>query len=291
MYENKLQTFLPKLSINCKGRLLRFDLPVVMGVLNVTPDSFYANSRVNEHEQLLKQAEQMLRDGATLLDIGGYSNRPGASAISEEEELSRVIPAITYLNKYLPEALLSVDTFRARIAKESILAGAHLINDISAGEDDSSMLNTVGELNVPYIMMHKRGTPQTMQQHTQYADVTLDLIDYFKSKIAEARTAGITDIIIDPGFGFAKTTAQNYQLLKQLHLLHILELPVLVGVSRKSMIQAITQTDSAHALNGTSVVHTLALLNGAKLLRVHDVKEAVECINIVSATYGNVQLI
>lgn len=259
-----------------------------MGILNITPDSFFDGSRVVQHEQLLQQAQQMLDNGATFIDIGGYSNRPGATEVSLAEELNRVIPAIEFLSKQLPQAIISIDTFRAEVAKQAVQAGASIVNDISSGEDDPDMFSTVAALGVPYIMMHKRGTPQTMQQFTQYQNVTLEVIDYFNHKIAAARAAGIVDIIIDPGFGFAKTLEQNYELLKNLSQFKVTELPVLIGVSRKKMIQQVTQTDAAHALNGTTVVNTLALLGGAHILRVHDVKEAKECINIVQATYGNI---
>ncbi len=284
----KLQAHNTKLSLNCRGKLLVLSQPAVMGILNVTPDSFFEGSRMRALDDLLKKAENMLKQGATFFDIGGYSTRPGAAEVAIDDEISRVVPAVEYLHKNLPEAVLSIDTFRAKVAKYAIEAGAHIINDVSSGEDDADMLSTVAALGaVPYIMMHKRGTPQTMQQFTQYTDVTLDVLEYFNQKIAAAKQAGIVDLIVDPGFGFAKTQEQNYELLKQLHHFHVTGLPVLVGVSRKKMIQNITYRDAAGALNGTSVVNTIALLNGAQILRVHDVKEAVECINIVKATYGN----
>lgn len=284
----KLQAHNTKLSLNCRGKLLVLSQPAVMGILNVTPDSFFEGSRMRALDDLLKKAENMLAQGATFIDIGGYSTRPGAAEVAIDDEISRVVPAVEHLHKNLPEAVLSIDTFRAKVAKYAIEVGAHIINDISSGEDDADMLSTVAALGaVPYIMMHKRGTPQTMQQFTQYTDITLDVLEYFNQKIAAAKQAGIVDLIIDPGFGFAKTQEQNYELLKQLHHFHITGLPILVGVSRKKMIQNITHTDAAGALNGTSVVNTIALLNGAQILRVHDVKEAVECINIVKATYGN----
>lgn len=285
----KLQAHNTKLSLNCRGKLLVLSQPAVMGILNVTPDSFFEGSRMRALDDLLKKAENMLAQGATFIDIGGYSTRPGAAEVAIDDEISRVVPAVEYLHKNLPEAVLSIDTFRAKVAKYAIEAGAHIINDISSGEDDADMLSTVAALGaVPYIMMHKRGTPQTMQQFTQYTDVALEVLEYFNQKIAAAKQAGIVDLIVDPGFGFAKTQEQNYKLLKQLHHFHVTGLPVLVGVSRKKMIQNITHTDAAGALNGTSVVNTIALLNGAQILRVHDVKEAVECINIVKATYGNI---
>ncbi len=285
----KLQAHNTKLSLNCRGKLLVLSQPAVMGILNVTPDSFFEGSRSSALDDLLKKAENMLAQGATFIDIGGYSTRPGAAEVTLDDEISRVVPAVEHLHKNLPEAILSIDTFRAKVAKYTIEAGAHIINDISSGDDDANMLITVAGLGaVPYIMMHKRGTPQTMQQFTQYADVTLDVLEYFNQKIAAAKQAGIIDLIIDPGFGFAKTQEQNYELLKHLNHFQITGLPILVGVSRKKMIQNITHTDAAGALNGTSVVNTIALLNGAQILRVHDVKEAIECIKIVKATNGNI---
>lgn len=284
----KLQAHNTKLSLNCRGKMLVLSQPAVMGILNVTPDSFFEGSRMRALDDLLKKAENMLAQGATFIDIGGYSTRPGAAEVAIDDEISRVVPAVEHLHKNLPEAVLSIDTFRAKVAKYAIEAGAHIINDISSGEDDADMLSIVAALGaVPYIMMHKRGTPQTMQQFTQYTDVTLDVLEYFNQKIAAAKQAGIVDLIVDPGFGFAKTQEQNYELLKKLHHFHVTGLPILVGVSRKKMIQNITHTNAAGALNGTSVVNTIALLNGAQILRVHDVKEAIECINIVKATYGN----
>lgn len=285
----KLQAPNTKLSLNCRGKLLVLSQPAVMGILNVTPDSFFEGSRMGALDQLLVKAENMLTQGATFIDLGGYSARLGAADIGVNEELNRVIPAVEHLNKYLPQAILSIDTFRAKVAKYAIEAGAHIINDISSGDNDTEMLSTVGNLGaVPYIMMHKRGTPQTMQQLTQYNNVTLDVLEYFNQKIAAAKQAGVVDLIIDPGFGFAKTLEQNYQLLKELNHFQITGLPLLVGVSRKTMIQQLTLTDAQGALNGTTVVNTLALLNGAKILRVHDVKEAADCIKIVNTTYGNI---
>jgi dihydropteroate synthase len=285
----KLQAHNTKLSLNCRGKLLVLSQPVVMGILNITPDSFFEGSRMGALDQLLAKAENMLAQGATFIDLGGYSTRPGAADIGVDDELNRVVPAVEHLHKYLPQAILSIDTFRAKVAKYGIEAGAHIINDISSGDDDTKMLDTVGNLGTtPYIMMHKRGTPQTMHQFAKYTNVTLDVLEYFNQKVAAAKQAGIIDLIIDPGFGFAKTIEQNYQLLRELSHFQITGLPLLVGVSRKKMIQQITQTDVKGALNGTTVVNTLALLNGAKILRVHDVKEAADCIKIVNATYGNI---
>ncbi|MES2690922.1 MAG: dihydropteroate synthase [Bacteroidota bacterium] len=284
----KIQAIAQKLSLNCKGRLVLLDKPVVMGILNATPDSFFENSRA-VGEQLIEKASRMMADGAAFIDIGGYSSRPGAPDVTVQEEVDRVIPAIESLHKEFPGLLISVDTFRAKVAELAVNAGASLINDISSGDDDAEMIPAAARLQVPYIMMHKKGTPRTMNQLAGYENVTLEVLEYFNHKIAEARRAGIVDIILDPGFGFAKNLQHNYELLNNMSDLRVAGLPLLVGVSRKKMIQNLTHTDAAGALNGTTVVNTLALLQGANILRVHDVKEAVECINIVSATHGNFQ--
>ena len=257
-----------------------------MGILNVTPDSFYDGGRHTILTDALSQAEKMLHAGASFVDVGAYSSRPGALDISEEEERSRILPILEALATKFPEAILSVDTFRSSIAKEAVEAGAHIINDIASGDDDPAMIATVAELKVPYIMMHKKGTPQNMQHHPTYEDVVLEIMRYFTAKIQTAKKSGIKDIIIDPGFGFGKNLEHNYTLLRKLSDFQLFELPVLVGVSRKGMLQKITGTDASHALNATTAAHTIALLNGAKILRIHDVKEAIECINIVNATYG-----
>lgn len=269
------------ITLNLKGKLRILDHPQVMGIINATPDSFYAGSR-NSIDKALESAEQMLLEGAMMLDIGGYSTRPDAPEVSPQEELDRVIPVIEIINKHFPEAILSIDTFRADIAKAAVEVGASIVNDVSAGEDDANMLQTVANLGVPYIMMHKRGTPQTMGKLTQYEDVVLEILNYFTNRIAAAKSAGIKDIIVDPGFGFAKTLEQNYTLLKGLDRFCILELPILVGVSRKRMIQQIIGASAEESLNGTTVVNTIALLKGADILRVHDVKEAVESIKLVN---------
>lgn len=281
-----LQTLKPKITLNCKGQLITLQKPVVMGILNVTPDSFYDGAKHNIVSEALQQTEKMLTEGAFFIDIGAYSSRPGAIDIPEAEELARLLPVIEAVAQKFPEALISVDTFRSNIARQSIEAGAHLINDIASGDDDANMIATVAALNVPYIMMHKKGTPQNMQRNPVYDDVVLEVIQYFASKIKTAKQAGIKDIIIDPGFGFGKNLQHNYTLLNRLADLQLFELPILVGVSRKGMLQKITGTDVAHALNATTAANTIALMKGAKILRVHDVKEAVECINIVNATYG-----
>lgn len=254
-----------------------------MGILNVTPDSFFESSRVSLEIELLHKAEKMLTDGATLLDIGGQSTRPGAELISPELELQRVIPAIEKLSRAFPEAIISVDTFYGKVAKAAIEAGASIINDISAGDDDPTMFETIVELNVPYIIMHKKGLPTHMQQNPNYENVVQEVLNYFTHKVRALQQAGVKDILIDPGFGFGKTLEHNYSLLAHLDVLKIFELPVLVGVSRKSMVQKLLKVNTQNALNGTTALHMVALQKGAAILRVHDVKEAVECIQIFEA--------
>ncbi|MGV3459658.1 MAG: dihydropteroate synthase [Flavobacterium sp.] len=267
--------------INCKGKLVNLDEPKVMGILNCTPDSFFDGGRYRDDSQLLKQAEKMLQDGADFIDIGAYSSKPNADFVSEDEELQRIIPVVELVLKHFPETLISIDTFRANVAEACINSGAAIINDISAGLLDEDMLPTVGRLKVPYIMMHMRGTPQTMSMLTQYGDIIKEMLFYFSECIAAARAAGINDIIIDPGFGFAKTLEQNYVVMQNLELFGITGLPILAGVSRKSMIYKLLETSAKDALNGTTVLNTIALMKGAKILRVHDVKEAKECVRIL----------
>ena len=266
--------------INCKGELICFDTPKVMGILNITPDSFYAQSRTTPAE-VLRKAEQMLEEGATFVDIGGYSSRPNAQEVSPQEELQRVVPVVEALVKHFPDIRISVDTFRAEVARESLEAGACIINDISAGQIDPAIWEVVAHYQVPYIAMHMRGTPQTMQTYTEYDQLTKDILYYFSQIKDKARQLRINDLIIDPGFGFSKTLAQNYELMQQLALFKALECPILVGISRKSMIYKLLDTTPETALNGTTVLNTFALLHGADILRVHDVKEAVECVKIV----------
>ncbi|WP_296384356.1 dihydropteroate synthase [Winogradskyella sp.] len=268
------------MTINCKGQLIDLTSPKVMGILNVTPDSFFDGGKYKDESSILNQIETMLKDGATFIDVGGYSSRPGANDVNEDEELNRVIPVIGLILKHFPYTLISVDTFRSEIAKKSIEAGAALINDISAGKLDNNMLSTIGKLGVPYIMMHMKGNPKTMQQQTDYDDLTKEVISYFAECIATAHIEKINDIIIDPGFGFAKTVEQNYELLSKLELLQLTDKPILAGVSRKSMIYKILSTTSDNALNGTTALHMIALQKGAKILRVHDVKEAMECVTL-----------
>lgn len=265
-------------TIRCKHRLLSLERPLVMGILNVTPDSFYAGSRVSE-TNILQQAEKMLEEGADILDIGGYSTRPNASAVSLEEEISRVIPAITRIAQQFPKAILSVDTFRAQVAQQAVEAGASIINDVSGGQDPA-MFETVGKLNVPYVLMHSRGTPQTMTQLTDYENIIDEILEYFLEKIAQLRALHVTDIILDIGFGFAKTIEQNFYLLKHQAKFTRLGLPILTGISRKSMIYKTLDITPAEALNGTTTLHFLALQQGANILRVHDVKEALQVVRL-----------
>ncbi len=270
------------MTINCKGKLIDLSSPKVMGILNVTPDSFFDGGKYKNESLILKQVEIMQNDGATFIDVGGYSSRPGADEINVNEELKRVIPVIKLILKQFPATLISVDTFRSEVAKKSIEAGAALVNDISAGKLDNKMLSTIGKLGVPYIMMHMKGNPKTMQQKTEYKDLVKEVISYFAERIVAAHAKKINDVIIDPGFGFAKTVKQNYHLLNNLELLQMLDKPLLAGLSRKSMIYKPLETSANNALNGTTALHMVALQNGVKILRVHDVKEAAECVKLYS---------
>lgn len=270
------------MTINCKGTLIDLSTPKVMGIINITPDSFYDGGVLNNERDILGQAEKMLNEGASFLDIGGYSSRPDAQEISVNEELKRVIPAVELILKHFPKALISVDTFRSEVAQESVKAGAAMINDISAGHLDELMLPTIAALQVPYVMMHMRGTPQTMKNLTDYEDVTLDVLHYFSERIAAARTLSINDIIADPGFGFAKTRKHNFELLNQLELFKNLEIPLLVGLSRKSLIYKTLNVKPQEALNGTTALNSIALIKGANILRVHDVKEAMEAVKLIN---------
>jgi len=275
-------------TLNCKGKLLTIDKPIVMGVINVTPDSFYNNSRQFTVDSALQKATQMLQEGATILDIGGQTTKPNATFISKEEELNRVLPVIKNIVQHFPEAIISIDTYHADIAKEAVNAGAAIVNDVSGGLLDNAMLTTVAALKVPYICMHMQGTPQTMQQNPFYENVTNDILTFFIERIAACKQAGITDVIIDIGFCFGKTIQHNMQLLKELAVFKILEKPILLGVSRKSTIYKTLNTTPENALNGTTVLNTIGLLNGANILRVHDVKEAVECIQLLDVyLYAN----
>jgi dihydropteroate synthase len=278
-------TLRPHLSINCKGKLLSLAEPKVMAIINVTPDSFYSSSRAQIIEDTLRLAEKHISEGADILDIGGYSSRPGAAEVNEKDELNRVVPVIERILKEFPETIISIDTFRSTIAHNSLRAGAAIINDISAGELDDQMFALVINENVPYIMMHMQGTPQTMQLEPQYNDVTMDIIHYFSGKINFLHKNGVTDLLIDVGFGFGKTLAHNYQLLRELNQFRLFNLPILTGISRKSMIYKPLQSSAENALNATTAAHMIALMNGSNILRVHDVKAAKEAISIYKMCY------
>ena len=270
-------------SLNCKGKLVYINKPLVMGILNITEDSFYPGSRVQNIEAIKNKAKQMLDEGADILDLGAQSTRPGSKRISADEELQKLIPAIEMLNKFFPEVIISADTYHSKVAEMCVGAGASIINDISGGEMDKEMISTVGDLKVPYICMHMKGVPETMQQNTYYEDVTKEVLDFFIKKIGECKMAGIHDVIIDPGFGFGKNISQNLLLLKNLEIFSMLEKPLMVGVSRKSTIYRTLEISVEDSLNGSTVLNTIALLNGASILRVHDVKEAKETITLVEA--------
>lgn len=269
------------MTINCKGNLIDFTIPKVMGILNVTPDSFFDGGKYKDEQAILSQTAKMLADGATFIDVGAYSSKPGAKQVSEVEELARIIPVIKLLVRTFPEIIISVDTFRSEVAKQSVQAGAALINDISGGVLDAKMFETVAKLQVPYIMMHMQGTPQNMQLNPVYTDIVKEVILFFATQLAKLRALKVNDVIIDVGFGFGKTTAHNYELLQKLSLFESLEVPILTGISRKSMLYKLLDILPADALNATTVANTIALLNGTNILRVHDVKQAVEAVKIV----------
>ncbi len=268
------------MTINCKGELIDLSSPKIMGILNITPDSFFDGGKYKDEKSILLQTKKMLNEGATFIDVGAYSSRPGAEAVTEEEELARILPIVVLLMKEFPRILLSIDTFRNKIASKCLEAGAALINDISAGKIDDKMLSVLAKHKTPYVMMHMKGTPQTMQQKTNYKELLTDIMHYFSERVSAARALGIHDIIIDPGFGFAKTTEQNFELLQKLDLFQSLNLPILAGLSRKSMIYQTLETNAENALNGTTALNMIALSKGANILRVHDVKEAVECAKL-----------
>ena len=257
-------------------------LPKVMGILNVTPNSFFDGGMYKNESEMLSRVAKMLNEGATFIDIGAYSSKPSAEFVSEEDELQRIVPIINLILEYYPETLISIDTFRSEVAQVCIENGAAIINDISAGNLDDKMLEIVAKYNVPYIMMHMRGTPETMQKMTSYDNIVKEILLYFSERVAQARSLGINDLIIDPGFGFAKTLEQNYEVLQKLEMFELLELPLLAGVSRKSMIYKTLESSADEALNGTTVLNTVALTKGAKILRVHDVKEAMECVTLLN---------
>lgn len=269
--------------INIKGRLTDLSTPLVMGIVNVTPDSFFAGSRNQTEKEIISRCAQILDEGGNIIDIGAQSTAPTSIFLSSEEESARLMPALRVIRREFPDAVLSIDTFYADVAKKAVQEyGADIINDISGGQIDKNMFSAIAELNVPYILMHMHGTPQTMQQLTDYDNFLQDILYYFSKKIAQLNLLGVNDVIIDPGFGFSKTTEQNYELMAYLKYFSIFEVPILVGISRKSMIYRLLETSSQESLNGTSVLNTCSLLSGADILRVHDVKEAVECVKITS---------
>ena len=270
-------------TLNCKGRLLVVEKPLVMGIINATPDSFYQESRFTGKDRILEQAEKMLKEGADILDIGGQSTRPGSDFISTDEELKRVIPAIEAIMNKNPGSFISIDTFNSIVVTEAVAAGACIVNDISGGAMDTAMIRTVSALRVPYVLMHMKGIPKTMQQNPFYENVTREVLDFFISKVNVLKNSGITDIIIDPGFGFGKTIEHNFELLKNLSVFKIIEKPILLGVSRKSTIYKTLGITAEDALNGTTVLNTVGLMNGASILRVHDVKEAREAVSLFCA--------
>jgi len=277
--------FSDKQSLNCRGKLLNFTPPLIMGILNITPDSFYTGSRNTDPADISKEAAKMLEQGAGILDVGAYSSRPGARGISEEEEMDRLDGALTVIRKSFPEALVSVDTFRSGVARRVVeYFGIDLINDISGGDLDKNMYPTIAGLGIPYIIMHMKGNPANMQEHTLYENVVKEIIQDFSDKTGRLNSLGVNDIIIDPGFGFAKTTEQNFEILNKLEAFHIFKQPLMVGISRKSMIYKILECSPEEALNGSTVLHTIALMKGASILRVHDVREAREAIQLAGKT-------
>ena len=272
-------------TLNCKGRLLLIDKPIVMGIINATPDSFFGGSRSNSVDDIVAKAANMLNDGADIIDIGGQSTRPGSEMKSADEEIERVVPAIKAIANRSPHAFISIDTFYSKVAIAAVEAGATIVNDISAGSIDNKMIQTIAELKVPYVLMHMKGTPQTMQQNAVYENVTREVLDFFIAKTNELKNAGIVDLIIDPGFGFAKTIDQNFELLKNLSVFKMLDKAIMVGLSRKSTVYKTLGVSAEDALNGTTVLNTIGLMNGASILRVHDVKEAKDAVKLFSATY------
>ncbi|MEM9078045.1 MAG: dihydropteroate synthase [Bacteroidota bacterium] len=275
------------MTINCKGNLVDLNEPKVMGILNLTPDSFYDGGKYKNKDSVLVQTEKMLEEGATFIDLGAYSSRPGANHVPEDEEKKRILPILELLLNRFPDTLFSIDTFRSSVAKECLDMGAALINDISAGNLDPKMFDVVARFQVPYILMHLKGTPQSMQTKAVYDNIIKDLLFYFSEKIQKAHKKKINDIIIDPGFGFAKTLEQNYHMLHHLDMFQNLKKPILIGLSRKSMIYKTLKSSAKEALNGSSVLHSIALLKGANILRVHDVKEAQECITLIETLKAN----
>jgi dihydropteroate synthase len=267
-------------TLNCKGKLLAFETPIIMGIINATPDSFYKG---NINEDMLALAKKMIDDGATILDIGGQSTRPGSERINTDEEIQRVLPVIEAIHKNFPDTIISIDTYNSKVAVAAVDAGASIVNDISAGNMDDAMIATVAQLKLPYVCMHMQGTPESMHNNPEYNDVAKEVLDFFINKIEQCKSTGIVDIIIDPGFGFGKTIEHNFSLLKRLEVLRMLDKPILAGLSRKSSIYKTLGTTAENALNGTTVLNTIALMNGASILRVHDVKEAAEAIKLFTA--------
>jgi len=274
-------------TLNVRGRLIDLNTPKVMGILNVTPDSFYDGNRYTSESAIVKQVEKMVNEGATFIDIGAYSSRPGADDVPQDDEVRRSVEAIRLVAKNFPDAIISIDTFRSEVARRAVQEGASLVNDISGGELDQQMFSTIAQLKVPYILMHMRGNPKTMTKQTEYSNILKDIVDYFHLKVSRLHQLGVKDIVIDPGFGFSKTGQQNFELLNHLDHFKILNKALLVGLSRKSMIWKTLQTKPEDALNGTTSLNTIALMKGASILRVHDVKEAMETIKLVSALKGN----
>lgn len=267
-------------SINCNGQLLSLEVPQIMGILNVTPDSFYDGGHFTIVENAVRKSEEMIEEGAAIIDVGGMSTRPGAEIINEKEELKRVLPVIKEIKRRFPNVIVSIDTIRSEVARSAILEGASMVNDISGGDIDKEIWNVVNEYQVPYVLMHMQGRPESMQENPSYNNVSLEVLVYLRDKVFQLRSLGLKDIIIDPGFGFGKTIDQNYDLLKNLRSFEILECPIMVGISRKSMIHKLLGVEAKEALNGTTACHMIALQKGAKILRVHDVKEARQCILI-----------
>ena len=270
-------------TININGSLISLSTPLVMGILNVTPNSFYSDSRKQSEFDIISRCREIINEGGSIIDVGAQSTSPSSSFLTAKEEANRLMPALKLIRKEFPDVILSIDTFYADVAKQAVEEyGANIINDISGGEIDDRMFSVVAELNVPYILMHMRGVPQTMQQMTDYEDLIQDIIYYFSEKKAKLNLLGVSDVIIDPGFGFSKSVSQNYELIAYLKCFHIFDEPILVGVSRKSMIYKLLETTPEESLNGTTVLNTVSLLSGANILRVHDVKEAAECVRIIS---------
>lgn len=278
----KYTSFSSSKVIKCSHNIIDFSTPIVMGILNLSSNSFFDGGKYNTNEKILRQCKKMIQEGAKIIDIGAHSSKPGSSPISEKQEILKIIPTVILIKQNFPEIILSVDTFRSNTAKESVKKGADIINDISAGELDDRMFRTIADLQIPYIIMHMEGIPSNMQKNPNYKNVLVEVFNYLKKKIKKLKDKGVRDIIIDPGFGFGKTISHNYTLLNNLNFFQKLNCPILVGISRKSMIYKVLDGSSKDALHGTSVAHTIALQNGANILRVHDVSEAIECIKIVN---------